>query len=142
VNSIETTNSPESPTNADLATLDNYDNINFETAYVDPQLLKFKSVQELLSNLNKQLNLTMEVAKSNNSTSILDTFLVIIANPTIANRQLFIPRSKVKRFTSDSTNGIQKGDIEIDINAKDRLFLREVDGEIKAIFMGNPDYHK
>jgi hypothetical protein len=126
----------------ELPLLDSLNNINFGDGLIDTNILNFKSVQQVLSDLNKQLGHSIEVAKSNNSKSILDTFLVIIANPNIGNRQLFIPRNRVKRFTTDSTNGIQKGDIEIDLNAKDRLFLREVDGEIKAVFMGNPDYHR
>ncbi len=116
--------------------------INFEGAIVDKNVLEFESVQKILEKLNTQLILASKVAFHNNSDSILDTFLAILKNPSLANKQIFLPRNKVKKFTSDSTNGINKGDIEVDLNAKDRIFLREEEGLIKVIYLGNPDYHK
>ncbi len=116
--------------------------ISFDSSsVVNYDVLAFTNVQKIIRDLNNQLNLASKIAKKRNSKSILDTFLTIITNPTLANLQIFLPRSKVKRFSGNSTNGIMKDDLEIDLNAKDRIFLREEEGVIKVVFLGNPDYH-
>jgi hypothetical protein len=52
-----------------------------------------------------------------------------------------IPPNKVKTYSSDTTNGIIKGDIEIDLTSGARLVLREIEREMEVIFLGYPDYH-
>jgi hypothetical protein len=52
-----------------------------------------------------------------------------------------IPPNKVKTYSSDTTNGIIKGDIEIDLTSGARLVLREIEREMEVIFLGYPDYN-
>ena len=109
---------------------------------IDKKVLQYRSVQKILTRLESQLQIVQNyITNKQPNASIHQTFLHLLKHPNL-DHSIVIPPHKVNTYFSDTTDGIKKGDIEIDLTSGARLVMREEEGYMKVIFLGYPDYHK